>query len=148
MQAFIYWHNVPSQDFVLSVVKPGPFALSADVPPGKPLEVTQGGNVKVVVKAARREKAKGPISLSGDTPPKGITVKRANIAPDKDQAEIVITAQKQAPVGLQQNIIITGTVKAGKKSVTRFAPAIPIKVVAAKSSKSKSESKSDKKGKK
>lgn len=130
MQAFIYWHNLPSKDFALSVVKSGSYALSADVPPGKVLEVSQGGNVKVVVKAARQEKAKGPIRLTADAPPRGITVRPANIPANKDEATVTLTATKQAPVGLRQNIIITGTMKAGKATITRVAPAIPIKVVA------------------
>lgn len=130
MQAFIYWHNVPSEDFLPSIVKSGRYALSADVPSDKPLEVAQGGKVEVVVKATRQEEAKGAIRLAADTPPRGITVRATPIAADKGQATVTITVTNQAPVGLQENIIITGTLRIGKDNVTRYAPAIPIKVIA------------------
>jgi len=131
MQAFIYWHNVPSKEFLPSIVKPKPFALA--IAENKVLEIPQGGQVEVPIKLVRKdkEKAKGAVSLKADTPPKGVTVKGGNIPPNKTDAVITITALKQVPVGFRDNVIIIGTMKAGKQSVTCVAPAIPIKVVAA-----------------
>ncbi len=134
MQAFIYWHSVPSKEFALSVVPSAAYSLSAEVPSGPVLEagvleVTQGGKVQVVVKAARQEGATGAIRLAADTPPRGITVKAATIAADKDEATVTLTVTTQAPVGFRDNIILTGTLKVGKENVTRIAPAITIRVV-------------------
>ena len=59
---------------------------------------------------------------SGKTPHQVIDICRRTIT---------VAASAQAPVGLVQNIIITGSFRAGKETITRAAPAIPIKVVAA-----------------
>jgi len=130
MQAFIYFHNVPADEFAFAVVPPKSFTLSADVPEGKVFEVEQGGKVDVVVKAARPDDVKAAIRLAADTPPRTIAVRAASIAPDKDEATVTITVQRTAPVGLRENIILTGTARIGKDNVVRYAPAIPIKVIA------------------
>ncbi len=67
----------------------------------------------------------------GGSGPQGIAVKAAAVAADKDEVTITLSATKQAPVGLRENIIVTGTLRAGKETVTGMAPAIPIQVVAA-----------------
>ena len=218
MQAFYYWHDVPTKEFLLAVVKPASFALSTNTPSTEVHEVLQDAELSVVVKASReglqvpvaraeaekkaedealakvkadlakaktdyaaaekaareakpdeaaglrakataakatldklvadekaanakvaeakknvddaQQAAKGPISLKADTPPKGVTVKTANIPADQTEATVTIKVTKQVPVGFMQNIIITGSVRAGKDTIMRTAPAIPIRVVA------------------
>ncbi len=73
---------------------------------------------------------KGSISLKADTPPRGITVKNANIAAGQNEATITITVTTQPPVGFRDNIILTASLKAGQDTFTAVAPAIPIKVIA------------------
>lgn len=130
MQAFSLKQNVPTEEFLLAVIEPASFTLSVDVPPGEVLQVAQGSNVQVVVKAIRREGTKGAIRLSADAPPRGISVRPAAIPANEDEATITLAALKQAPVGFRQNIIITGTLRVGKETITGVAPAIPIEVVA------------------
>ncbi len=81
---------------------------------------------------AAKARAKLEIKLTADALPKGVTVKLANIPADKDEAALTLTVSKQAPVGLRQNIVITGTVGSGNDTTAHVAPAIPITVVAAK----------------
>jgi len=76
---------------------PATLALCLDIRPPDVLDVCQGGDVKVVVKAIRREKAKGAISLKIEAPPRGISVKRAAILAGKNEAAVSIVAAKQAP---------------------------------------------------
>jgi len=64
-------------------------------------------------------------------PAAGITAKGGGIAADKDEGALTLTATKQAPVGLRLNLIITGTLKTGKETINRTAPAIPVQVIAA-----------------
>jgi hypothetical protein len=50
---------------------------------------------------------------------------------DKDEATVNISVANDAKPGLLQNLIIMGVMKTGKETITRYLPAIPIKVVAA-----------------
>ena len=134
-QAFIWTFDVPTDEFLLAVIRPDSYALSSDVPTTEVREVAQGTNFQVVVKAARKEEAKAAIGLVADKPPGGITVSRATIAADKNEATLTITVASNAAVGLRQNIIINGTMKVDKETVTCVVPAIPIKVVAAPAKK-------------
>jgi len=129
MQAFGVKHIVPTKEFIMVITKSSSFSLSTETPPGKVLEVPQGGEVKVVVKVSRKDGTKGPIKLAVDQPPKGVRLKAANIPANKDKVTISIVTTKQTPVGIRQNLIISGTLKEGKKTVKRIAPALPIKVV-------------------
>jgi hypothetical protein len=128
MQAFSYRHVVPAKEFVVAVIGTSLFGLSTDVPPPG-LEVKQGAEVQVVVKAARHEGAKFPVNLAVVDAPAGITVKTAPIPADKEEVPITLTVPKQAPAGGKFNVILNGTLSTGKETATRTAPAIPIKVL-------------------
>ncbi len=78
---------------------------------------------------AAKKVAKEAITLLADAPPRGITVKSVALPADKNEIALTIAVSKQAPVGLTQNILISGGVKIGNETVTHFAPAIPIKVL-------------------
>jgi len=129
MQAFSYHHTVFTQEFVLAVIEPAGFALSVGLAPKQVLEVKQGAEVPVTVKAVRKEAVKGPVELSAVGPPAGISIKPATIPADKDETQVVLVIPKQAPVGLRTNILLTGTLKTDKETFTRNAPAIPIKIL-------------------
>ena len=130
MQAFIYWHNLPTKDFLPSITEPGPCRLSSNVPATEVKQVPLGGSLPVKVTVRRKEGVTGAIRLAADKPPRGITVKGATIAADANEATVTITAANPLKAGFQQNIIVTGTVKIGKDNVTCVAPAIPIEVIA------------------
>jgi hypothetical protein len=57
-QAFSFRLTVPTQELLLAVMESPPFKLSLDLPPGKIIEVPQGGEAQVVIKVARKETAK------------------------------------------------------------------------------------------
>ncbi len=128
MQAFSLTHIVPTKEYVVAVLRAPSFTLALGIPP-KEIPVHQGSNVPVVVKVARREDTKGPVSLEAVAPPAGVTIKAETIAADKGEVTITLNVSKQAPLGLRQTIIINGTLKTDKETTTRTAPAIPIKIV-------------------
>ena len=70
MQAFSYRHVVPTKEFVVAVIETSLFSLSTNAPPQDGLQVKQGAEAQVVVKAVRKEGAKFPINLAVvDAPP-------------------------------------------------------------------------------
>jgi Bacterial pre-peptidase C-terminal domain len=131
-QAFSLHHNVPTREVVLAVLEPSGLTLSTNVPLDKVLEAAAGKEIAVVVKAVRHGGAKGPVNVSLDAPPPGITLKTSPtvIPPDKNEAAVTLVVAKEAPVGLRQNVILTGTLANGKESYTRLAPAVAVKAVA------------------
>jgi hypothetical protein len=145
VQAFYIKHWVPTKGCVLEVREPAFFTISANLAPKQVLEVKQGGTVQVVVKAARKADGKFPVNLAAlppsrlvpvapgaPPPPEGVTVAAASIPADKDEATVTISAPAKAPVGLQQTIILGGTMNTGKETTTRTLPAIAVRVIAAK----------------
>jgi hypothetical protein len=76
-----------------------------------------------------KQKAKQEIRLTADPLPAGITFTPVNIAADKYEATVTLGITPQAPVGLRQNIIITGTMGFGDATTVHVAPALPIQVV-------------------
>ena len=60
----------------------------------------------------------------------GITMKSLFLPADKDEGTVNISVAGDTKPGLQQNIIIMGVLKSGKGAITRYQPAIPIKVIA------------------
>lgn len=129
MQAFSYHHTVFTQEFLLAVIEPAGLALSVGLAPKQVLEVKQGSEVPVTVKAVRRAPATGAVELSAIAMPAGITIKPATIPADKDETQVMLVIPKQAPVGLRTNILLSGTLKTDKETFTRNAPAIPIKIL-------------------
>ncbi len=97
---------------------------------GKVVDVARGKSFKVVVKAVRSEEVKGTITITGDEPPKGLSVKRATIAADKNEATVTITASSSLKAGFEQNVILAGSTKIGKESVKCEMGAISIRVIA------------------
>lgn len=130
MQAFYYMHNVPSKEFLLAVVEAGPFTLSLELPEGGVLKIPRRGAVKVPVKATFKEGIKGTIILRPDAPPKGFRIKAAPIPAGQNQTTITITTiGQQVNLGQTGALIITGTMRSGKKTISGFVPAIPFEIV-------------------
>jgi hypothetical protein len=78
---------------------------------------------------AARQNARQEIRLTADPLPGGVTFAPASIAADKSEATVTLGITPQAPVGLRQNIIITGTTGFGDATLVHVAPALPIKVL-------------------
>lgn len=131
MQAFTLRHVVPTREFVVAVIETSLLSLATDAPKDG-LQVKQGSDVKVLVKAARIGAAKFPIDLAMVDAPAGITVKTEPIPADKNELPVTISVPKQAPAGLKVNVILSGTMSTGKETATRTAPAIPIRILPAK----------------
>jgi len=129
MQAFSLTHIVPTKEFVVAVADAPAFTLLLGIP-SKEIPVHQGSNVTVVVKAVRKEGVKGPISLEAVAPPAGVTMKAETIAADKTEVTVTLNVSKQAPLGLRQTVILSGTLKTDQAASTRMAPALPIKIIA------------------
>lgn len=131
MQAFSIKHTVPTKELALAVIDPVLLTLTSSVAPAKPLEVRQGADVQLVVKATRHGGAKGVVTLALDGAPPWLTVKSppATIPADKGEAALTLTVSKQAPAGQRHSIFITGTLNTGKETATRFVPAVGLKVL-------------------
>jgi hypothetical protein len=129
MQAFSYRHVVPTKEFVVAVIETSLFSLSTNAPPKDGLQIKQGAEAKVLIKAARKDGAKFPITLAVVDAPAGIVVKTDPIPADKIEVPVTITVPKTAPVGWKVNVILNGTMSTGKETATRTAPAIPIKIL-------------------
>ena len=140
MEAFLNLHNVPTKEFSLAVVEASAFNVVVNVPPGKVLEVRQGGEIQVPVRVVRKEGAKVGLSLGQSGRPQGLTVKGMFLAPTKDEGMVTVVAQPQAPVGLVQNVVFSASLKLKisaklSQSVIRVAPAVPIKIIAGEAPK-------------
>jgi hypothetical protein len=131
MEAFTNKHSVPTKDLALAVIDPVLLTLTTNIPPAKPLEVRRGADVAVVVKATRHGGAKGPVTLALDGAPGWLSVKPAppSIPAEKDELALTLSIAKDAPAGARENIFVSGTLNTGSQSATRFAPAIPLKVL-------------------
>ncbi len=123
MQAFIYHHLLPTREFLLTVVEPGPFKLIPQMPEGY-IRFAAGRTAFVVVKAVRKPQARGAIRLTLQNPPKGVNMRGVVIPPGKDEAKAEIRYANQLPSTVRFNLIIRGTMKAGKKTLTSITPAI------------------------
>ena len=131
MQAFSYRHVVPTQEFVVAVIETSLFSLSTNAPTPDGLEVKQGAEAQVVVKATRQEGATFPIDLAVVDAPAGITMKTASIPADQDEVTITLSVPAQASAGWKVNLILSGKMLTDKQTATRTAPAIPIRILPA-----------------
>ena len=134
MQSFFFKYLVPTHDLLLAVLEAPPFSIIPQAPSQPELELKQGGELTIPVKAVRRDKVAQEASLSLQLvrPPAGVTAQPEVIPKEKNEGNLVIKATPQAPVG-RYNVIISGTVRTGgQQDLVRIAPAIPIKIVAAK----------------
>jgi hypothetical protein len=93
------------------------------------LEVKPESDTPIVIKVLRKEGIKAGVTitavrLANNT----ITSKGVFVPPEKDETEIVLTVSKDAKVGLRQDVIVSGLMRAANQSIVRFARAIPIVV--------------------
>ena len=95
------------------------------------VEVKQASDTPLVIKILRMEGVKAAVNFAPVRIANGlITSKSVSAGPDKDEATIVLTVAKEAKPGLRQDVIISAAMRVGTQTITRFARAIPIQVVA------------------
>ena len=130
MQAFSLHHDVPTKEVVIAVLEPYILTLGTIVPPGSILDVHQGAEMPVVIHANRHAGAKGPVNLTLDSPPQGITLKTSPtvIPADKTDATVTLVVSSHCPAATLQTVILAGAVNTGTETVTRQAPALSLKV--------------------
>jgi len=131
MQAFAYTHILPTKQLFLAVVPGTGYTLAASVPDGKVLEVKPETDTPITVKVLRKEGVKAGVTIPALRLANGaLTTKGVFVPPEKDEAEIVLTASKDAKAGLRQDVIISGLMRANNQSIVRYARAIQVVVVA------------------
>jgi len=131
MQAFAYTHVLPTRQLFLAVIPGTAYTIAASITEGKVLEVKPESDTPIVIKVRRKDGVKAGVTitavrLANNT----ITTKGVFVAPEKDEAEIVLNVAKDAKVGLRQDMIVSGLMRANNQSIVRYARAIPVMVVA------------------
>lgn len=96
-----------------------PFGLKTDLAGGK---LAKGQMLKGKIIAERNPAYNGPIVLTFQNLPKGVTAAAATIAEGKNDVEIVLTAAADAAAGAVKNIVVQGEGTAGKAKITAAAP--------------------------
>jgi hypothetical protein len=131
MQAFAYTHVLPTKQLFLAVIPGTAYTLAAPVAEGKVLEVKPESDTPIVIKVRRKDGVKAGVTIPAVRLANGtISTKGVFVAPEKDEAEIVLTVAKDAKVGLRQDMIVSGLMRANNQSIVRYARAIPVMVVA------------------
>lgn len=131
MQAFAYIHILPTSQLFLAVVPGAAYTLEPDLAAGKALELRPESDTPLVVKVHRNPGVSAPVNFTPARIANGvITTKSVQVAADKDEATIIVTVSKDAKPGLRQNLIVSATMRVNGQTITRFARAIPIVVVA------------------
>lgn len=103
-----------------------PYALKGEAVEGK---VAKGGMLKIKVKAERNPAYKGPINLTFQNLPKGVTAAAAMIPADQNEAEAVLTAAADAAPGAAANVTIKGDgMGVGNAAITATSPAVAFTV--------------------
>lgn len=134
MQSFFFKYLVPTHDLLLAVLDAPPFSIIPQVSSPPELELKQGGELTILVKAIRRDKVaqEAALSLQLVRPPAGVSAQPEVILKEKNEGNLVIKATPQAPLG-RYNLIISATMRTGgQQDLMRIAPAIPLRIVAAK----------------
>lgn len=137
MQAFLYRHLVPAQEFLLFIQKSKwgqpPVELAGD----RPIRIPAGGSASVQIKAVRRTNFKD-VKLQLSEPPEGVTLR--NVAVVQNGLSFQLKADKDAEE-IADNLIVEAfreyavKNKKGKptgqkrRNLMGVLPAIPIEIV-------------------
>jgi len=129
MQAFSINHIIPTEDLLLTVIDGSGFTLALDRPVPDALQIPQGGEVTLDVRVVRRPEVKGGISLKPAASLRGVTIRPSFIPADQDKVTLTLAATRTAAPG-PVTLVLTGTLRAGKETILRTLPAVPLNVVA------------------
>ncbi|MHC4436529.1 MAG: hypothetical protein ACYS3S_04160, partial [Planctomycetota bacterium] len=137
MQAFLYRHLVPAQEFLLFIQKSKWGQPQVELAGDSPVRIPEGGSIKVQFKAAKRANFKG-VQLQLNEPPEGLTLKNVAVVPNGISFQL--KADKDAGQ-IADNLIVEAfreyavKNKAGKptgqkrRNLMGVLPAIPIEIV-------------------
>ena len=92
-----------------------PFELKAEIPNST---IAKGQTVKIKVVATRNPAYNGPITLTFQNLPKGVTAAAAMIPAGQNEVELDLTAAADAAAGAVPNVIVQGTGMNGNAKVT------------------------------
>lgn len=109
----------------LSLTLKEPYSLKTDFAGGL---LAKGQTLKVKVTAERNPAYNGPINLTFQNLPKGVTAPAAAIAEGQTEVEVVLTAAADAAVGAVQNVIVQGEGMNGAAKLPGAAPAATLTV--------------------
>jgi hypothetical protein len=102
-----------------------PFALKPDFAGGN---LAKGQTLKVKIVAERNPAYAGPITLTFQNLPKGVTAAAALIAAGQNEAEVVLTAAADAAAGAVPNVIVQGEGMNGNAKVTGASAATALTI--------------------
>jgi hypothetical protein len=129
MQAFAYTHIMPTSQLFLAVIPGTAYTLASDVPEGKVIQVKPGTETPIHIKISRKENAKFGVTVTAVRLANGqLSTKSVFVPPEKDEAEIMLTASKDAKPQ-RQDMIVSGLMRANNQSIVRFTRAIPVVIV-------------------
>jgi len=138
MQAFLYRHLVPAEQFIVLIEKARWGAPPVEILGGSPVRVPPGDSARVTLKT-RRSRALKQAKLVLSEPPQGISL--GNVAAVPEGLAFQIKAGKDAlQVGFADNLIIEvvrefrpknkdGKLLPKRRASMGFLPAIPIEIV-------------------
>jgi hypothetical protein len=109
----------------LSLNLKAPYVLKPDFAGGN---LAKGQTLKIKVVADRNPAYAGPINLTFQNLPKGVTAAAAMIAAGQNEVEVVLTAAADAAVGAVPNVIIQGEGMNGAAKLTAASAATPLTV--------------------
>jgi hypothetical protein len=130
MQAFSYTHHVPAKELLLGVVEFDTFTLDRK-DAAKTIELKTDSTAEITLVVRRKPGVKGQIAFKPAAVTPGLSVRSVFIPADKDQATLTLVAGKQAQPGTRYNLVLTGSLKIGKETITRSLPAIPVVITTA-----------------
>ena len=105
-------------------VKP-PFVLKPELPGGK---LAKGQTLKIKIVADRNPAYAGPIALTFQNLPKGVTAPAAMIAAGQNEVEVILAAAADAAVGAVPNVLVQGEGMNGAAKVTAASAATALTV--------------------
>lgn len=128
MQAFAYTHYIPTEKLLLAVTAPSAFRLVSEA--AQTLELKQDSETPIRIRIVRENGVTGGVAFAPIRIANGlITTKSVFVQPAEEEATILLAVSKDAKPGLQQNVIVSGVMRTGAATITRYAKAIPVKVI-------------------
>ncbi len=105
------WKAVRLDRFVVAVMDEPPFTVSIDEPP---VPIVRGGELAIPVRITRAEGCDEPIGVQCDWVPKGIgRPPQLVIPPGETTGEVVLSADRGAPLGRQPLVLTATTIDRG-----------------------------------
>lgn len=116
-------HVVAVPGIMLKMQAPMTIAAAALEP-----KVAKGGMLKVKVTVQRNPAFKGPVTLTFQNLPKGVTAAAAMLTPEQNEVEVVLTAAADAAVGAAANVTVKADGMGVGAAVTVTSAAVPFTV--------------------